>query len=107
MRRVVRRSSAITKGRVAEKTIPGVWRLEFLTPTNVALICSKRSVELLGRTTSTLPLVTYADSNIFVSRSGAFIQEREVMHQAGLVLGALRHVLTALLPGIECCPQQN
>jgi len=64
-------------------------------------MCRKRSAELLGRTTSTFPLVTYADSSIFVSRSGAFIQEREVMRHAGLVLGALRHVLTALLPGID------
>jgi cytochrome oxidase assembly protein ShyY1 len=29
------------------------------------------------------------------------------MRHAGLVLGALRHVLTALLPGIECCAQQT
>lgn len=88
------RHSKRSRGR---KPMPGVGRPEFLTPTNVALTCRKRSAELLGGTTSTFPLVTYADSSIFVSRSGAFTQERVVMRHAGLVLGTPRHVLPSSL----------
>lgn len=40
------------------KTVPEVGRPEFLTPpTNVALMCRKRSAELSGRTKSTFPSV--------------------------------------------------